>query len=123
MSWVRSNIRLGAWCALFALAVQFGVLMGHFHPINLASYPDAPAAIGATNSVALHIAAPAEPAPLVEYCALCAVINLAGTALPAAQPAAITAPVVYLLRYRIDLGAFIPLSPLRIFRARAPPFA
>jgi len=37
MQWVRSNIRLGARAALFALVVQFALSFGHFHAIATAT--------------------------------------------------------------------------------------
>src|SRR5262245_22367051 len=31
MRWVRANLQVGAWCALFALAMQFALSFGHVH--------------------------------------------------------------------------------------------
>jgi len=40
MKWVRANIGLGARVALFALAVQFALSFGHFHPIAAQAAPN-----------------------------------------------------------------------------------
>ena len=36
MHWVRTKLRFGAWCALFALAVQFTISFGHVHAPEIA---------------------------------------------------------------------------------------
>ena len=123
MSWVRSNLRLGSWCALFALAVQLLVLFNHVHCSQSACWPASQPAIG---SVAGGDGAPdSKPAgPAVgEYCLLCAVIHMAGTVLPALAPAEPIAVVVQKSPPWADLADISAAAPHRTFQARAPPRA
>ena len=126
MGWFRSRSRLGSWLALFALAFQLALSFGHVHldggvrgfghPPVVASVP---AAIDAT-------AAPAgkdKPALADDYCAVCALIHLAGALVPAKVP---SLPLPLFLG-RLPLAAAIDfdLTQLRRtrFQARAPPIA
>jgi hypothetical protein len=121
MRWVRPNIRFGAWCALFALAVQFLVLASHFHRFDPGLITGSVVGFGSAAGVDARVVKPAKPASsAMESCALCAVIN---KALPSAAPSAIRPPIVGTLRFRIELSFLAPPSPRRIFSARAPPLA
>src|ERR1700681_4896565 len=89
MSWVRSNLRFGSWCALFALAVQLAVLFNHVHCAPTACWPASQPAIGTVGNASADAPAQSKPAAPAagEYCMLCAVIHLAGSAIPATEPA------------------------------------
>jgi hypothetical protein len=83
MKWVRANIGLGARVALFALAVQFVLSFGHFHPIAAQAAPS-------ILSVQQQLPAPGpdQDRHLDDVCAICAVIALASTAIAAVIAAA-----------------------------------
>src|SRR5437867_1446129 len=111
MCWFRANVRFGSWCALFALTIQLALSFGHLHrhgivwrsgtsPLSVlwssrppAAVPDAPAV-------------PADPTGIAfEHCAICAIINLAGSIVPAAPPAL---PLPTVIK-RIRLGESVDL--------------
>jgi hypothetical protein len=129
MRWFRANMRLGAWCAVLALAVQFAVSLGHLHR------GDSPAPFGSLlQSVLLddsHTAAlPDDPtapgkstAPTMDYCAICAVANLAASAVPAAAPGLPLPLVTGPARFWPNIVAATAASPHSLFQARAPPRA
>lgn len=127
MRWVRSNVRTGAWCALVALAIQFALLFGHVHPAAVRSAAGfSPLSIAGTDVPGTPGApeGPAKPAGLpFDYCAICAVMNLAATGVPPSKPAS---PVALLA----DTALYWPLVHVRaavlphfLFQSRAPPFA
>jgi hypothetical protein len=121
MRWVRPKIRFGAWCALFALAIQFLIVPSHFHQFPPRSIVGSVVALAGADGGDGHDATPAKPAPPVtEYCALCAVIDLAGTALPSLAPSALQ-PIAGSPLQSTKLTSLAPSSPPGIFRARAPP--
>jgi hypothetical protein len=129
MRWVRANMRFGAWCALFALAIQFTVSFGHVHaPENIASAgglaPVALAGHGPLAAVPEAPAAPIKPAGLAfDYCAICAVMNLAGSALPAAAPALPVQTVFHPAPFWPEADAAATAAAHRLFKARGPPLA
>jgi hypothetical protein len=125
MSWVRSNLRIGSWCALFALAVQLLVLFNHVHCNQNACWPASQPAIGSVSGGGDDGAADPKPAtPAVgDYCLLCAVVHMAGTVLPAAAPAEPIALVVQKSLPFADLADISAAAPHGIFQARAPPRA
>jgi hypothetical protein len=128
MRWIRSNVRFGAWCALFALTLQLGLSFGHVHADGGLKAPRLGLA------VLLAKAAPVADAPAVpakhdpnslagEFCDLCALIHLAGTLVPAVAPA-LPVPAIFGSApqpVRID-PEFAASRPL-FFQARAPPLA
>jgi hypothetical protein len=126
MRWVRANLRFGAWCALFALAVQFALTFGHVHVpgtnkalpallIQLAT----PSAVAATGNAGQ----PAKPVKQVAHdqCAICASIHLANSLLPTVEPSfewpADADPAWTAAHIDLRLAA----SPQNSFQARAPP--
>jgi hypothetical protein len=117
MTWVRSNIRLGARAALFALAVQLALSFGHFHAIEAQAAPSI--------SVTQQLPAPSHDSDQHsdDYCAICAVIALASTAMAAAPPALPLPQAVELPRRTTDT-AFLHLRATRVaFQSRAPPLS
>jgi len=118
MRWFRANVRVGAWCALVAMALQLALTFGHVH-----------ASVGSAASPWLTAQSPAAPSdgprvplkPLIDHCAICAVIHMAGAGVP---PAAVSLPLprpVTAARLSFS-GNSEPTSsrPLRV-RARGPP--
>jgi hypothetical protein len=127
MRWVRANLKFESWCALFALAVQLTVSFGHVHSSDLGLKSGAPRISASSNEspIAGNIGrAPSEQdVPDVDYCAICAVINLAGSVAPPVPPA-VPAPV-FITRIVTWTSADTPLlaRPQRYAQARAPPHA
>jgi hypothetical protein len=114
MKWVRANIKLGARVAVFALAVQFALSFGHFHAIAAQAAPSIESA--------QQLPAPDHDSDQHpdDFCAICAVIALASTAIfvtppvlppPQAMPSRwLTTEATY--RYVISArGAFQPRAP------------
>src|SRR5712675_788634 len=85
MLWVRTNRRIGAAVALFALAVQLALSFGHVHLDNAAPQtasggdapPDPDRRPGAT-----------------DFCAICATLSLASTLL-LPEPSRFTPPIAH----------------------------
>ena len=122
MRWIRLNRRIGAWAALFALAVQITLSFGHVH-------------LGKTVSTRLpgHAAqwqaadgnAPSRPGPhsdANDFCAICATIAMvASSALP--TPALLPAPVATPYSWAREFASALPAREAHaFFQARAPPF-
>jgi hypothetical protein len=125
MRWVRSNLKFGSWCALFALTFQLLVVFNHVHCSQNLCWPASPTAIGSISVAGDSVSTDSKrAAPAVgEYCLLCAVIHLASTVVPAAAPAEPLAVVPQQglpWAYLADISA---APPHRIFQARAPPRA
>jgi hypothetical protein len=119
MTWVRSNIRRGSHIALFALAIQFVLSFGHFHAIPTAA---AAPSIQASSQQLPARGHDSDRHP-DDFCAICAVMALASTAVAAAPPAL---PIPQALEFEhppID-ATFVPPRPARAaFRSRAPPLS
>jgi hypothetical protein len=116
MKWVRANIGLGARVALFALAVQFALSFGHFHPIAAQAAPS-------IQSVQQQLPSPDTDRHLDDLCAICAVIALASTAVAAAPPSLLL-PQFVELRQQTTETAFLHLHAARAaFQSRAPPLS
>ena len=117
MQWVRSNIRLGARVALFALAVQIVLSFGHFHPIAAQTTP----------SIQSSQQLPAPSHDSDEHpgdvCAVCAVIALASTAVAATPPALPIPRALELTHPPIDATFVSPRSARAAFQSRAPPIS
>jgi hypothetical protein len=122
MRWVRSNLKFGSWCALFALTFQLLVVFNHVHCNQNLCWPTSPAIEGISVAGESATTDSKRAAPAVgEYCLLCAVIHLAGTVLPATAPAEPIAVVLEKSRPWADLADISAAAPHRIFQARAPP--
>jgi hypothetical protein len=125
MRWVRSNLKFGSWCALFALTFQLLVVFNHVHCSQNLCWPTSPTAIESISVAGDSAATDSKrAAPAVgEYCLLCAVIHLAGTVLPATAPAEPIAVALQKSPPWADLADISAAAPHRIFQARAPPRA
>jgi hypothetical protein len=121
MHWCRTRLRLGSYIALFALAVQLVLTFGHVHLDGLGRHSST-----RIEASAGTVAPPGHNAPRVadDYCAVCALIHLASTLVPA-EVAAMPLPVVFgqLRRPESALHFALPASPPASFAARAPPLA
>jgi hypothetical protein len=109
------------------MAIQIVLLCGHAHTLDLASKSrsltatiasvDNPPAGGPDAS-----STPSKPIKQsLEYCAICAVINLAASGVPGAAPASpipvVTAPV----QFWADASEPLAAVPHLLFQSRAPP--
>jgi hypothetical protein len=122
MSWFRSNVRSGAWCALFALTVQLALSFGHVHVQGGGrTGPASLAALAApTGSAPIS---PADPNGASDHCDICALIQLASTASPSAAPSLPLPLVVTSVRFTADPDIDLAASRPRSFQARGPPLA
>ena len=140
MDWFRRHIKTGSRLALFALAVQFVLSFGHFHPIATAQAAPAIqngltladlAYIGtsATPDLAVQVTGTQPPSEQdrarhpADNCAICAVVSLAGSMLFTAPPVLLLPEAVELL-FRTTNAEFLHLkSAPAAFRSRAPPLS
>jgi hypothetical protein len=129
MYWFRSRSRLGSWLALFALAFQLAVSFGHVHVDGKGSgHASILAGVLAIQaSTGPDSASPPAndeaPALAHDYCAVCALIHLAGTVVVAQAP---DLPVPALFgATQADPPAEVGLTARNhaLFAARAPPIA
>jgi hypothetical protein len=137
MKWFRSRIKAGTRLALLALAVQFVLSFGHFHGAAALAAPGihavtVPAAALPDDNVKSAINAPvageAQQAPNQShgdhhdgYCAICAVMSLAGS-LIISGPVLLLVPEAYQVLSRTTDAEFSHLaSPHGISQPRAPP--
>ena len=126
MRWFRTKRTGIGWLACFALACQLVVSFGHVH---LGS--------GSGNSIGVALAdaggkgsaaAPFSPSQkhpggLAEFCAICAVVSLAGTLVVPGSPA-VVAPVPFIHELAWSLAAVEPAAfDYLPFSARGPPQA
>lgn len=134
MKWFRSNVRHGARLALFALLVQFALSFGHHHnvaqatPLLQSSLQQADLSIGAASAdrIAVQKQLPANPdqdQPGDDYCAICAVVSMAGSVVFATPPVLLLPQAVDFL-YRATDAEFTHLkSAGAAFQPRAPPLS
>jgi hypothetical protein len=122
MSWVRSNLRFGSWCALLALAIQLIVLFNHVHCQQGTCLPGSQPAIGTLADGSGDAPSQSKPAS-ADYCMLCAVSHLAGNVVPASAPVAFLSPTLDAGPIWTDLSLWRAATPHGIFQARAPPLA
>jgi|SRR6516162_7268678 hypothetical protein len=115
------------WCsylALLALTLQLVLSFGHVH-VGPISHDSAAKAVATTSDAAKPAGRHHDhlPGHADNYCAICALIHLAGTALPSASPAlpvpAVSARSPHQIIVQFDLTA----PPGALFQARAPPIA
>jgi hypothetical protein len=126
MHWLRSH-RFGAWCALFALAVQLVLSFGHVHrgaTMRPLAHPYLAAA--ATDQAA---AMPAGGGDLptanfgFDYCGICTAVNLAGAGVLSATPPLPLPPLVSGVGHWERIVFASRSSRRIIFEARGPPQA
>jgi hypothetical protein len=122
MRWFRRNMRIGSWCALFALAIQLVLSFGHLHFASSA-------AVAALASAAEPLAAAPDdpPAPtkhsrVADYCTICASLHLAGL-LTAKPPSVSTLHPSIGARLKVHIEAATSSYSGLPFNARAPPLA
>jgi hypothetical protein len=119
MHWFRTRLRLGSCIALFALALQLVLAFGHVHLDGAGGHSST--GIAVSGGTAPAPASNEEPGLADDYCAICALVHLAGALVPAELPS-LPLPAVF-GRWRPDaaptLGLTTP-SPA-YFAARAPP--
>ncbi len=120
MCWFRSNVRSGARFALVAMALQLALTFGHLHLFVTSA---AQLAAKATITLPDGSSLPTKPRPLDQNCAICTLIHMAGTGVPAAA-ASLPLPAIFTsaplpISIEHELGA----SPLFHFQARGPPIA
>jgi hypothetical protein len=117
MQWVRSNIRLGARLALFALTVQLLLSFGHFHAVVAQTTPSIQSS--------QQLPAPSHDSDQHpdDFCAICAVMALASTAVAAAPPALPHPPTFEHAHLTMLALLTTPRSAHTAFRSRAPPIS
>jgi hypothetical protein len=127
MRWFRTNRRFGSWCALLAIAVQIILSFGHAHRIEgFRSGGLSPQAV-----VAAHSQPTVEPGDPVstaiglpfEYCAICVVIKMGASTVPAEAPASGVPTVAGRARFAPGAEAAAWTLGRLLFQARAPPSA
>jgi hypothetical protein len=122
MGWLRSRVRLWAWLALIALAMNLGLAFGHHHfdelaTGHLAAAADHPASAGHPHD---HSDGDHHGSPAAHPCFACVVVT---AAVLTADPPTLPAP-----SWTKDVGlttAFFGLrdSKRTSFEARAPPLS
>jgi Protein of unknown function (DUF2946) len=137
MNWFRKHVKTGARLALVALAIQFALSFGHFHPLASAQAAAAIqtgltqadlAYIGTAQDTANAAAQKQQPGNHdsdhpADSCAICAVIALAGHVLFAMPPVLLLRQTVELL-YLTTEAEFVHLKSARhAFQSRAPPLS
>jgi hypothetical protein len=119
MQWFRVKLKVGARLALFALALQIALSLGHVHPGDFRHVGGGLAAGGASSAPSAPSQQPVRDAD--DYCAICATIHLAATSLlPQAPPL----PVPFASQTVEHFNSTAPSSlPARRapFQSRAPP--
>jgi hypothetical protein len=115
-------MRWGSCIALFALALQLVLAFGHVHVDGIGGH--SPARIEASGSTVPTPASNHTHKGADDYCAICALIHLAGALVPADLPPSLPLPVVF-ARWRPDTAATfgLSISTPAYFAARAPPVA
>jgi hypothetical protein len=122
MRWFRSNVRSGAWFALVAMALQLALTFGHLHLRITSTQQVAKAAVTLLPDGS---SLPTKQKPRIadENCAICTLIQMAGTGVPAAG-ASLPIPARFIAApFRLAMEHEPDTSPPHHFRARGPPIA
>ena len=142
MKWFRANIKQGSRLALLALAIQFVLSFGHFHPIEAAqAAPElvqpalsqhdgsgnnwlvAAVAVGQSTERQQKPASDNNQRHAHDPCAICAVIAMANAVLFATPPLLLLPEAVQFF-YRTTDAEFVHLNSVRVaFQPRAPPIS
>jgi len=129
MRWFRANRKVGGLLALFALALQFYLAFGHFHPEDLWGRLDRPL------STAADIVLPAASAQQSlsagsaanqgdDFCAICETIFMLGSSATPEAPQLLAAVPLIRPAQHIRRSAALFIAPRRApFQSRAPPTA
>jgi hypothetical protein len=123
MRWVRTNRGFGFWCALLAIAIQIIASFGHAHRMGGFGGSPAQAAAAIHGQSTLEARDPA-PKPIgwpFEYCAICVVVNMSASMMPARAPASDTPAAVSKVGSSPHTEAPPPTWAYLFFQARAPP--
>ncbi|HWW48699.1 MAG TPA: hypothetical protein VNZ94_12750 [Xanthobacteraceae bacterium] len=129
MTWVRANVKLGARLSLFAMVLQLVLTLGHFHigAIHTEGWFTAlsHAAAHAAGAEHAHEAEDSQnhshgPRTANDLCALCTIMALAGTGLPAAASGLII-PLANSQPGLPDVAQAAQSASHTAFRSRAPP--
>jgi hypothetical protein len=131
MRWFRSHLRSGASLALFALTVQLVLSFAHVHvpgasPAMAGAKLAALLGMPASADTATTPATPSKPQPnglIGDTCAICALIQMAGAAPPAASANLPLPLVVGQITQVIRVGRALEAPPHSLAQARAPPIA
>jgi hypothetical protein len=122
---VRNNRRFGAWCALLAITLQIVLSFGHTHRVDgfRPGTFSSQAVVALQDQVAAQATDPAsKPAGLAfEYCAICAVIEMGASAVPAATPGYFTPAVASRMQFASYAEAAASTLERLPFEARGPP--
>lgn len=118
MNWFRKHIEQGSRLALLALAVQLVLSFGHVH-VDVARAAPGPVVAQVALPGADH--APAHSHSPADFCAICAVMAMTGTALVSAPPVLLLPQATDLLR-AITTAEFLHLGHANApFQPRGPP--
>ena len=122
MHWFRSTLRLNAWLAVLALAVQLALAFGHVDDPLIA------AAAGPTSFAAQPGGSPVSPGHhpgngADGSCPICAFIQLASVSSPSVAPALPFPTAAVWTRVEAVAEPHVAAAPRRSFQARAPPRA
>jgi len=128
MAWFRVHARVVSGVALFALALQLALSFGHIHRKDiLGPKPYSPAAaVLALAASDAGATTPSDPAGLDhddDYCAICAINGLIGSA-QHAEPPSLPLPLqVAAIALAADIRSLPTERHHRLAQARAPPLA
>ena len=129
MRWFRANRKVGGPLALFALALQFYLAFGHFHPEDLWGRLDRPL------STAADIVLPAATAQQSlsagsaanqgdDFCAICETIFMLGSSATPEAPLVLAPAWIARPAQPLSRTASLFIAPRRAaFQSRAPPTA
>ena len=128
MSWFRSHVRSGALIALFALTVQFVLSFAHVHvpgagPTMVGSKVIALLGVQTSTDTPATPSKPQHNGLIGDTCAICALIQMAGAAPPAASANLPLPLVVGQITQVIRVGRALEAPPHTLAQARAPPIA
>jgi hypothetical protein len=120
MRWFRSNVRSGAWFALVAMALQLALTFGHLHLRIAATQQVAKAAVTLLPDGS-SLPTKQKPRIVDENCAICTLIQMAGTGVPAAGASLPILARFIAAPFRLAMEHEPDTSPPHHFQARGPP--
>ena len=124
MSWFRAKSKLGGRLALFALAVQFILALGHIHPADIYGSLNGPfpadAVSLATANQRQFLSSDQSTAALDDFCAICATVSLLGSSVAADAPK-LALPKPQMVVHATGAPDAVVIAARWPFRSRAPP--